>query len=403
MHNLSTVMKFEIVRTLKKKSFWLMALLFPVAIILVYTIIVFAGKATDQAAKDAQNEKFSIEIMDDSKLLQPAIIKAFHAKVVHDKSAGIDDVKQGKVDTFFYYPTDITKGKVKVYGKDVGLFDNNRYQTVADGMLRASATASVGQSLTTILSGKVGYDATTYKDGEVYDGFSQVLAPGVFLVLFYILIAMFGNQMLTSTTEEKENRVIEMLLTTVRARTLILGKILSLIILGFIQVAVILIPLIIGYLLFHDRMSLPGLDLSQIPFDWLRIGVGAVIFMAGFLLFTGLLVTIGAATPTAKEAGGFFGIVMILIFGPLYAASLFVSSPHAGIVQFLSYFPFTAPIPLLLRNAVGNLTLPEAGLAIVILLVTGIIMLNVAVRVFGYGALEYSRRLSLKEIFRRKA
>ena len=92
---------------------------------------------------------------------------------------------------------------------------------------------------------------------------------------------------------------------------------------------------VLGYLLFHDRMSLPGLDLSQIPFDWLRIGVGAVIFMAGFLLFTGLLVTIGAATPTAKEAGGFFGIVMILIFGPLYAASLFVSSPHAGIVQFL--------------------------------------------------------------------
>ena len=117
------------------------------------------------------------------------------------------------------------------------------------------------------------------------------------------------------------------------------------------------------------------------------------------MLFTGLLVTVGAASPTAKEASGFFGIVMMLIFGPLYAVTLFVSAPHSPFVQFLSYFPFTAPIPLLLRNAVGNLSMQEAMTALVILTIATVIIIRIAVSVFQYGALEYSRRLSLREIF----
>jgi ABC-2 type transport system permease protein len=125
------------------------------------------------------------------------------------------------------------------------------------------------------------------------------------------------------------------------------------------------------------------------------------VFAASFMLFTGLLVAIGAAVPTAKEAGGFFGIVMMLIFGPLYALPLFISNPESPFVQALSTIPLTAPIPLLLRNAVGNLTVPEAALSVALLIVTGVVIMVIAVRVFKYGALEYSRKLSLKEIFSR--
>jgi ABC-2 type transport system permease protein len=106
--------------------------------------------------------------------------------------------------------------------------------------------------------------------------------------------------------------------------------------------------------------------------------------------------------PTAKEANQFIGIVFMLIFGPLYAASLFISAPDSPFVRFLTLFPLTAPIPLLLRNAVGNLTTWEVLVAIPILIVSAIIVLAIAVRVFRYGALEYSRKVSLKEIFNRR-
>lgn len=398
MHNLSTVFKFEVARAIKKRSFWILSLLFPFLIAAVGGVIFFSNKATSEAAMESQNQKFSIVVTDDSGLLDRDLLSAFDAEIVASKDVGLEYIKTGAYDAYFYYPADIVTQPVEVYGQDVGLFDNGRYDAVAQALLSQSVTPQVGESKAAVLRDKVQYESITYRQGVEYDGIKQLVAPGVFLVLFYILIVTFGNQMLTSTTEEKENRVIEMILTTVRARTLIVGKILSLIVLGFVQSTIVVLPIIIGYLLFHDRLQLPSFDLTSIPLDWLRIGVAFVIFAVSFLLFTGLLVTIGAATPTAKEANSFFGAVVLLIFGPLYAAPLFISSPESGIVQFLSFFPFTAPIPLLLRNAVGNLEYWQAGVAIIILLVATIFVLGIAVRVFRYGALEYSRKLSLREI-----
>jgi ABC-2 type transport system permease protein len=402
MHNLGTVFGFEVVRSLKKRSFWITAMSFPVIIAVVFAIIFFSNQATHTAAEGTKNQHFSIAVTDNSGVIAPTLLKAIKASVITDKAQGIADVKSGKIDAYFYYPADIATQKVQVYAKDVGLFDNGRYQAVAAMLLQQSVAHKVDPQTTAILQNNVNYDAVTYKDGAVYNGLSQVIAPGAFLVLFYILIVMFGNQMLTSTTEEKENRVIEMILTTIKARTLIIGKILSLVVLALVQVCAILIPIIIIYLLFREQLALPNIDLTNIPLDPLRIAIGAALFACSFMLFTGLLVAIGSAVPTAKEASGFFGVVMIFLFGPLYAVTLFISAPESGLVKILSFFPFTAPIPLMLRNAVGNLSVPEALLGVIILAISATAVLAIAIRLFRYGALEYSKRLSLGTIFRKK-
>lgn len=402
MHNLATVFRFEVTRTLKKKSFWLLSLLFPVAIGGVGLVVYFSSQATQKASDETAKQHFSFEIFDQSHEVKPALVGLLHGKIVASKDQGISDVQAGTVDAFFYYPSNLAKQNVEVYGQDVGLFNDDRYGSVAKLLLSQSVANSVTPNVSTILSGSVNVDSTTYKNGKPYDGLQEMIAPGIFLVLFYIMIVTFGNQMLNSTTEEKENRVIEMILTTIEARTLIIGKIFSLIVLGFLQVFVVLVPVLIVYTVFHSKLDLPSVDISHLVFNWPRIGVGFLLFSASFVLFTGLLVAVGSAAPTAKEASSFFGIIVILIVGPLYASSLFVSSPDAKIVQFLSYFPFTAPIPLMLRNAVGNLEFWQAGISLVILIVTAAIVMGLAVRTFRYGALEYSRRLTLKEIFGRR-
>lgn len=401
MHNLGTVFGFEVVRTLKKKSFWVMALSFPIIFGVIIGIIYFSNQATDQAVQNTKNQKFSLAITDDSGLINEGIIKQLGASKSIDKQTSIDQVKAGKIDAYFYYPKEISKNNVEVYAKDVGLFDNSRYQGVAKFILQQSVEPNIDPQITAILKDKITFNSTTFKDGKQFDGIKELIAPGIFLVLFYILIAMFGNQMLVSTTEEKENRVTEMILTTIEARTLIIGKIFSLIVLAFIQIIIILVPAIIAYVFLHDELALPNIDLSSIPFDPVRITIGAVIFMLSFLLFTGLLVAIGAVAPTAKEAGGFFGVVMMFIFGPLYAVTLFVSSPDSPIVKFLSFFPLTAPIPLMLRNAVGNLTITDSIIGISILAISAALALAIAVRLFRFGVLEYSNRISLKIIFQK--
>jgi ABC-2 type transport system permease protein len=405
MHNLSTVWKFEVVRTLKKKSFWITALAFPVVISAVFAIIYFSNKTTNDIAQNMKNQNFSLAITDNTNLIKPEYILALKADRVSaaDKAATIEKVKTGQLDAYFYYPESVSNHSVEIYARDVGLFDNSKYQAVASALIGESVSTSVSKQVASVLQNKVNYSSTTYKDGQPYDGIKQLIAPGLFLLLFYLLIAFFGNQMLTSTTEEKENRVIEMILTTIEARTLIIGKILSLITLAAVQIVVVLVPVLTIYLLFGSQLSLPNVDLTNIPLDGVRIAIGAVIFVLSFLFFTGLLVAIGAATPTAKEASGFFGLIMTLIFGPLYAFTLFISAPQSPFVQFLSFFPLTAPIPLMLRNAVGNLSIPEALIGIAILVVSAVVALSIAIRLFRFGALEYSRRLSLREIIRRRA
>lgn len=400
MHNLSTVFSFEVIRTLKKKSFWISALSFPLVISAVFAVIYFSNQATSRAADETRNQQFSLAVTDESGLIKPELLDQFKAQTVASKQAGIEAVTSGRLEAYIYYPADVSRQPVEVYGQDVGLFDNGRYEGVSELLLQQSVVSSVEPQAVAILQDKLTVATTTYQDGQPYNGFTQLIAPGLFLLLFYILIALFGNQMLTSTTEEKENRVIEMILTTITARTLIVGKILSLIVLALVQIAIIMIPLAVVYFFFGSQFSLPNFDLATIPLDPVRIGIGAVLFAASFMLYTGILIAIGAATPTAKEAGSFFGLTMITLFGPLYAVTLFISAPDSPLVRFLTLFPLTAPIPLLLRNAVGNLETWEIVAGIAILVVSATIALALAVRLFRFGALEYSRRLNLRDILR---
>jgi len=402
MHNLSTVIRFEIVRTLKKKSYWIMALGFPVMMMAIFAIIYFSNQSTNKATKELQNQSFSIEVTDETHLIKPSILKALKAKTISSKQQGIGDVTSGKVDGYIYYPSDISKHPVEAYGQDVGIFNNSRYDAVASMMLKESIQNSVDMNVRSVISNQTSTNVTTYRGGKEYDPIKQMILPGLFLVLFYMLITFSANQMLTSTIEEKENRVIEMILTTIEARTLVIGKIVSQVALSLLQGCIIVLPALAGYLLFHDKLNLPFINLTTLPIDIPRILTGALVFAVSFLFFTGILVLIGSSVPTAKEASQFLGIVMVAIFGPLYAASLFISTPDAPLVRFLSLFPFTAPIPLLLRNAVGNLHPWELAIALPILIVSATVILLLAIRVFRYGALEYSRKVSLREIFGRR-
>ena len=404
MHNLGTVFKFETIRVLKKPTFWLMALGFPLMFAALYGIMFWSQSTTMQAAKELEKQEFSLAVTDDSKLVRPELLMAAKTKTVESKEAGINDVKNGKIDAYIYFPKDIDKQKVEVYGKDVGLFQNGKYGAVAQSLLSQSVASSVSQAQVAILQNKVQLSSTTYLDGKEHGGINEMIAPGLFLVIFFMLVTFFGNQMLTSSTEEKENRTVEMLLTMVKTDTLITGKILSLMVLALIQMLVIVLPVAAGYLAFGSKLQLPNMDLSLLVFDPVRIGLALVIFLASFMMFTGMLVTLGAMMPTAKEASQWFGLVIMLIFGPFYGITAFVSFPDSPFVKFLSLFPFTAPIPLLLRNAVGNLPAWEGLLGVALLIVAAVFVLWLAVRVFRYGAMSYDSKLSLSALrMKRKA
>ena len=403
-HNLGTVIWFEFTRTIKKPSFWAATLSFPILVCILFAIVFYSSQQTQNNTDKLSKEKFSIVYKDDSGVVVPKIAEGMQAKRVDDKAKAIEDVRNQKVDAFFYYPKNASKNTTEVYGKDSGLFENGKYDAIAKQLLILSANSKINSNeLVEITKGNIKTNLVTYlKNGEKSAGWMAAIPPLLFLALFYMAIVMLGSNLLNSTVEEKENRVTEMILTTLNPTDLIVGKLLATFLAGIVQTLVILTPIVIAYLLLGSNSSainLPDLgSINQLVIDPIRMLVGGLILVGGILLFTGSL---GAIMPTAKEANQWFSIVILAMFIPFYIISLILSDPNQLIVQIFTFFPFTSPVTAMLRNAFASLDSTSSAVVITVLIVLGVLIIRLAVHLFRYGAMQYDSKLSLKGILKR--
>lgn len=405
MHNFWTVLRFELTRTLKKPTFWISILSIPALIGLVFGIVYFSGSSSQAAQEKLQQEPFSFTVLDEGNLVTNLMVDQINGKIVDDKKAAIEQVQDNKIDAFFYYPANLAEDPIEVYNKNEGLIDNSKYTAVAKNIITSAATSAVNSpTIIAATTGSITTNQTNFEDGKEVNPISRIIAPAIFLLTFYALIVLLGNQMLTSTTEEKENRVTEMLLTSLSSRALIVGKIVSLIVLGAVQILAILVPTVLAYVFAREALNIPDISnfLTTVDIELWPTLLGAGLLVSGFLLFTGLLVGIGAAMPTAKEANSFFGFIILLMIVPFWFISLLIVPNDSPVVTGLSYFPLSAPFALMIRNAAGTLPMIEGVIGLAIVTIAGVIAISLAVRIFRFGTLEYGNRISLKTVFGNK-
>lgn len=396
-HNLRTVIRFEFLRTLKKKSFWITTLIVPIVIGIVFALVAFSGNTASKSVSAQQSATIAFEYLDDSGLITAKLGKDSGGTPVTDRQAAIDAVRAGASEAFIYIPRSPAREAIQVYGEDLGLFESAKYSAVATRMIALAVKEKVGSpDLTALAAGKVSFSETMFKDGKVSGGIYSVIPPMLFLVVFYLVILFLGNQILNSTVEEKENRVTEMILTTVNPGTLIVGKILAIMATGAVQVLTLFLPAAAGYLALRGRMGIPDLTLDILVPEPSAMIVGALLLAGGFILFSGTLVAIGSVMPTAKDANGMFGAIVIMMFVPLYAAPLVASDPDSPVVQVFTYFPFSAPVTALLRNGLGSLSGAEALVVVIELFVLGAVAIAVAVKLFRHGSIQYSSRVRIR-------
>ena len=403
-HNLSTVVRFEFFRTVKKQRFWIATLAIPVLVAVVFALVFISGSSASTAEDAQKNAQLSFTYTDASGIITDAVADQFGGTEASDPAEAIADVKAGTIDAYFAFPAHPATEPVQVYGVDKGIFTNGTYDAVATQMLVTSAQESIGSTeLTTLVQGDIKTDSQTFKNGRASGGINALIPPMLYLVAFYMSVILLANQMISSTLEEKENRVTEMILTTLNPTTLIVGKVLAVFMVGLLQLLTFAVPVVVGYLFFRSKLKLPDVDLSHLSLEPGPMAVGALLLVGGFILFTGSLVAIGAVVPTAKEAGTIFGPLIALMFVPFYVISLIISDPSAVIVQIFTYFPFSAPVTAMLRNGFGSLSGVEATIVIAELFVLGFLALRLAVHLFRYGSISYSKKLSIRGSFQRKA
>jgi ABC-2 type transport system permease protein len=200
-------------------------------------------------------------------------------------------------------------------------------------------------------------------------------------------------------SEEKESRMIEILLTSISSRSLLIGKLIGL--LGVILTQMLLLSAfaVIGFMIVKSQINIP-FSFSDLVFDPIQIVYAVLCIILGFLVLASVMVGVGSAMPSLKEAQSFSSMFMILTIFPLYFAGILVSDPDSTLAKVLSFVPITAPLVLLFRNAFNVITPLEMGLSLVALIVQLIISVYLAVKLFEIGSLEYKEKISLDRVWK---
>lgn len=411
MSKLKSVIRHEYVTIIKQPSFWISMLAIPILIGAALGLSYLGNKSSeeriDQLAKDLKN----VAIIDKSGLLKEEVVAGSGLSLSQPSefTALREQVRTEKIEALIVYPEDLSKSRnYDIYLSSNDLTKSSSVSSLGGNLIKTSLFLPLGSSdIIALAQSGAESTITTYEDGEQTAGFNAYIVPGIFVVLFYIIFAFSVSYMLSSISEEKENRSMEMVLTYVRGRSLIIGKLLAVVLVTLTQIVFFASLAAIAYIALKQLKwemgaILPaGIDLSQLVFDPVSVFFGASFLLVGFLMFAGFMTSTAAIAPSAKEANSFSAVFFVGAFIPFYFIMMIVTDPGNPVVRFLTYFPFTSPVVTLLRNTVGNMSLVESWLALVTMTVFMILSLAIAIRAFNLGALEFSSRLKLSSLFKK--
>lgn len=421
MYNLTTVLKFEITRQLKKPNFWLSILALPV-IMTTFGLISFVS--TNTALKQQKTNLTATEslmqhinIVDQSGLVEKHKTSDSRLHFFNDPEQALTNFHTNpQIDAVIIYPENIQKHNIKVYTKTQDKREKNSHVSdsatvIAKSILQQAITQDIDPQVITNIKTSDNLHTTPIildENGEKYSPMSKMIIPGICLAIFFFLTMLSTHQTIMTTTEEKENRISEMLLTTITAKTLIIGKIVSSIVLSLIQGAVLIISTLLilksAEIWFRDYQILQPITniFSNIEFEFWPTFFGISFLIIGFLLINSCVILLGSMFQTAQEAAKALSPIMICIILPIYCINAILSGVHNPLISLLSFFPLTSPLTMLARNLAGNLEVMEGLISLGIMLITTIIIMNLAVQIFKRSLFEYHKTFTLKEILGKK-
>jgi len=228
-------------------------------------------------------------------------------------------------------------------------------------------------------------------------GLGNFIIPAVFSLLLALSILSSSTYLLQGLGEEKENRLIEVLLSSVSSRQLLTGKVLGLGFAGLLQVGVWVIsaPLLLNL----ASSSIGGfVSAIELPANFLVLAV--VYFILGYLLFAVLSAAIGAISSNSREGQQLIPIFTMPTFIPLWLGSLQFMFPESPIWVVLSIFPITAPVEVMIRLGVTDIPAWQLATSIAVLALSIIGGLLLTAKVFRTYLLMYGKRPGFGEIIR---
>lgn len=212
---------------------------------------------------------------------------------------------------------------------------------------------------------------------------------GVFM-LFTMAIFFSAGFLQQATIEDRQNRVFEVLLSSVSADQLLMGKIIGLGGAGLLQVGIYIVLLIV-----------PGttvLSLFQVPVG--RLALLLVYFVNGYLLFASFMAATGMLGRTPQESAQMSTFWTLAAISPMFFLASIIAAPNGLVARFLSFFPLSSPVTMMLRLTTGEVPPMDIIVSIAIGTVSVYVALRATSKIFRAATLMYGKRPNLPELIR---
>lgn len=311
------------------------------------------------------------------------------ASVAEAEAAFDDETIRG----YYRIPADyLESGEIYFYALDLGietpddffLFQVLTANFIEDPTLAAQVLLPMKNYQEINLAAGVETEATDVAGG---------LAMGMGIAILFYLTAMGASgYLLQSLGKEKQNRVMEILLSSARPFELLVGKIIGLGGIGIIQIVVwsaIALTVFRGESSFLTNISLPTLA----PGTWVVI---VLHFIVGYLVYSSLFAGLGAITPGTKESSQYTFFIMLPTFLPMWFNSVLISAPNGTMAMTLSFIPLTAPITVPMRLAITAVPVWQWVLSLSLSLATAVLLIWLATKLFHSRTLLSGKTLGLK-------
>jgi ABC-2 type transport system permease protein len=379
MKNISVVLKHEFITFVTRRSFLLTLFLLPlISFIILLVVSSIRNAPEDNPAKEllAPPTKPAVEgFVDHSAILKdmPADLEVKLISFSNEEQA-LNALQSGEIDGYYVIPLDyLQTGEVEYVRPDfnpiTGLEDSGVIERALNFNLLGADLALTDRYQQPFVLETTYLSQQPQRDPE--NMLTFFLPYGVTL-LFYIVIFGSASLMLNSITSEKQNRVMEILMTSITPIEMLAGKIIALGAIGLLQTVVWSGT---GFLLLRlsgRTFSIPAaFQLNPTILVW-----GIVFFILGYALYASLMAGVGALVPNMREATQATIVLLIPMIIPLMLISALSSKPNGSLAIFLGLFPLTSPVTMMARLAATRVPIWQLLLAVLLLATTAYLVLR---------------------------
>jgi len=432
MNNIILITKREFLTQVKKKSFIVLTLLAPILLLAFGAVIGLMFKANETHTK--------IDVVDHSGLFVNALKSDdninYNFITKSDESKKVNALKNDENTDGILIIPELKDSDYASFEQNTQLLLNNKIgfdtkkmiASEINEVLKKDKIKKLGiensqlEDLDKKFSLKtINISENNKEDSDLAFGVKSVLSMLLMYVTFMFII-IYGVRVMRSVLEEKNNRVVEIIISSVKPFELMMGKILGVTMVALTQFIVWISMSVVGALVLNTGFStmpksIPGADQDVASkFDIMEMGtqishsllelnfpliifVFIVFFLLGYMFYSSIYAAVGSAVDNETETQQFTIFAVLPLMLGMYGSFTVMNNPDGPLGFWLSIIPFTSPVAMIARIPFG-VPVWQIVLSISLLLGTTIFMIFVAGKIYRVGILMYGNKASLKEIWK---